>query len=121
MDKNQDRLSAMEKEISKLKQENENLKSTIEEYRSKENSISSAIMASIEHANQLEASRRKIYNLDIQRTRLLYLRMERIISELYRKYPELNNDANLKDVSNKFKTLVYQDMPNDKFKDLSML
>ena len=121
MDKNNDRLSSLENEITRLKHENERLKASIEEYKNKESSISSAIISSIEHANQLEASRKKIYNLDIQRTRLLYLRMEQIINELYRKYPELNNDPSLKNMSNKFKTLVYQDLSNDKFKDLSNL
>ena len=116
-----DRIASLEKELAKLKEENARLNENIEEYRSKESSISSAIISSIEHANQLEASRKKIYNLDIQRTRLLYLRMEQIINELYRKYPELNNDPSLKDMSNKFKNLVYQDLPNEKFKDLSSL
>ena len=121
MDRNIDRITSLENEITNLKQENERLKSSIEEYKAKESSISSAIISSIEHANQLEASRKKIYNLDIQRTRLLYLRMEQIINELYRKYPELNNDPTLKDMSSKFKTLVYQDLSNGKLKDLSSL
>ena len=121
MDKGIDRIVALENEVARLKHENEKLRASIEEYRSKESSISSAIISSIEHANQLEASRRKVYNLDIQRTRLLYLRMEQIIAELYRKYPELNKDPSLRDMSNKFKTLVYQDLSGDKVKDPTSL
>ncbi len=83
-------------------------KAVIEDYKSKEQSISSAIIASMENANRLEASRKKLYSLDIQRSRLMYLRMEQIINELYAKYPELKKDDKLKDMSEKFKTLVYE-------------
>ena len=61
----------------------------------------------MEHANQLEASRKKLYSLDIQRSRLMYLRMEQIINELYARYPELKEDTKLKDMSEKFKTMVF--------------
>lgn len=88
-------------------------KAVIEEYKSKEQSISSAIIASMEHANQLEASRKKLYSLDIQRSRLMYLRMEQIINELYARYPELSRDGKLRDMRDKFKTLVYEGL-NDK-------
>lgn len=88
-------------------------KAIIEEYKSKEQSISSAIIASMEHANQLEASRKKLYSLDIQRSRLMYLRMEQIINELYARYPELARDGKLRDMRDKFKTLVYEGL-NDK-------
>ncbi len=88
-------------------------KAIIDEFKSKEQSISSAIIASIEHANQLEASRKKLYSLDIQRSRLMYLRMEQIINELYARYPELTKDGKLRDMRDKFKTLVYEGL-NDK-------
>lgn len=85
----------------------------IEEFKKKEQSISSAIIASMEHANQLEASRKKLYMLDIQRSRLMYLRMEQIINELYIRYPEISKDTKLKDMSAKFKSMVYDGL-NDK-------
>ena len=80
-------------------------KAIIDEFKSKEQSISSA--------NQLEASRKKLYSLDIQRSRLMYLRMEQIINELYARYPELTKDGKLRDMRDKFKTLVYEGL-NDK-------
>ncbi len=83
------------------------LNATIEEYQRKEQSISSAIVASMEHANQMEANRKKLYMLDIQRSRLMYLRMEQIINELYIKYPELKKDTKLIDLNEKFKSMVY--------------
>ena len=107
----------LERTISSLKLENEKLKREVEDFKKKEQSISSAIIASMEHANQLETSRKKLYLLDIQRSRLMYLRMEQVINELYRKYPELRKDPKLKDMSDKFKTMVFNDL-NDNNKTL---
>ena len=100
----------------KQKREIDRLTSVIDEYKKKEQSISNAIIASMEHANQLETSRKKLYLLDIQRSRLLYLRMEQIINELYKRYPELTKDDHLRDMSEKFKSLVNNDI-NEKSKD----
>lgn len=114
MDKRENELQA---EIARLRakvaEQNETISAlhvAIDEYKQKEQSISSAIIASMEHANQLEASRKKLYSLDIQRSRLMYLRMEQIINELYRRYPELSADNELKEMSERFKTMVYTDL-----------
>ena len=104
------KIAELEAQIRELKIANNRLRAQIDEYKNKEQTISSAIIASIDHANQLEASRKKLYSLDIQRSRLMYLRMEQIINELYRKYPELKKDQNLKDMSQKFKSMVFNDL-----------
>ena len=114
------RVAELEEEIRELRIQNARLKETVDEYKKKEQSISSAIIASMEHANQVEASRKKLYLLDIQRSRLLYLRMEQIINELYRRYPELKKDVKLRDMSEKFKAMVYTDL-NDVNKDSVVL
>lgn len=110
------RIAELEKRVSELRLENAKLRASVEEYKNKEQTISSAIIASMEHANQLEASRKKLYSLDIQRSRLMYLRMEQVINELYRKYPELKKDTKLKDMSDKFKSMVFNDL-NEKSSD----
>ena len=110
------RIAELQKQIAELKLANARLRATVDEYKNKEQTISSAIIASMEHANQLEASRKKLYSLDIQRSRLMYLRMEQIINELYRKYPELKKDTKLKDMSDKFKSMVFNDL-NEKSVD----
>lgn len=104
--------SIQENNLLKLKiqqQEEEiaHLNKVIEDYKAKEESISSAIVFAVERSNQLEASRKKLYQLDIQRSRLLYMRMEQVINELYLRYPELKKDAKLADMSEKFKQAVY--------------
>lgn len=112
----QDRIFELEAQVDSLKSTNTKLKAVVDEYKNKEQSISSAIISSMEHANQLEASRKKLYLLDIQRSRLMYLKMEQIINELYRKYPELRKDEKLKDMSEKFKTMLFHDI-NEKSQD----
>ena len=114
------RIQELEAQNAELKRANARLMAQVEEFRSKEQTISSAIISSMEHANQLEASRKKLYSLDIQRSRLMYLRMEQIINELYIKYPELKKDTKLKDMSEKFKSMVYNDL-NEKNKDVPMV
>lgn len=116
----QNKVYELEKIISTLKEENLKLKNEVEEFRKKEQTISNAIISSMEHANQLEASRKKLYLLEIQRSRYLYLRMEQVINGLYKKYPELKKETQLKDMSERFKVMVYKDL-NDKTKDVGSL
>lgn len=117
MDRKDEKIAELESKIFDLKQTiidlktaNAKMQSKIDEFRNKEQTISNAIMASMEHANQLEASRKKLLTLDLQRSRLMYLRMEQTIHELYIKYPELKKDTKLKDMSEKFKSMVYSDL-----------
>ena len=79
MDRKEDlsRIYQLENQVRELRNENARLKALIEEFKNKEQTISNAIVASIEHANQLEASRKKLYSLDIQRSRLLYLQRKK--------------------------------------------
>lgn len=122
MEKRQEELNEKIKELqSTIIEQRETisrLRAIVEDYKNKEQSISSAIIASMEHANQLEASRKKLYMLDIQRSRLMYLRMEQIINELYHKYPELKKDTKLKDMSDKFKSMLYTNL-GDKERELT--
>ena len=112
MEKREDlsRIAELESQVRELRMTNARLRAQIDEFKNKEQTISSAIIASIDHANQLEASRKKLYSLDIQRSRLMYLRMEQVINDLYLKYPELKKDSKLKDMSQKFKSMVFNDL-----------
>lgn len=107
--------------IKDLEAENKRLRSMIYEYRetisrlsnsvksheAKEQSISSAILFAVERSNQWDNSMQKLYELGIQRLRLLYARMERVLNELYNKYPALKKEAKLKDMADKFKSIAY--------------
>lgn len=114
------RIAVLEAKVRELQQINARQKVVIDEFKAKEQSISSAIIASMEHANQLEQSRKKLYSLDIQRSRLMYLRMEQIVNELYSRYPELKQDMKLKDMSEKFKNLVYEGLKDNNIDGVSV-
>ena len=114
------RIAELEMQIVELKKANAKLRNTVEEFRNKEQTISSAIITSMEHANQLEASRKKLYSLDVQRTRLMYLRMEQIINDLYTRYPELKKDSKLREMNERFKTMVYNDL-NEKNREVPII
>lgn len=112
-----DEINALKEEIALLKMQNQELQAnilslnkTIDSYKAKEESISSAIVFAVERSNQLEASRKKLYQLDIQRSRLLYMRMEQVLAELYARHPELKKDARLSDMSEKFRQAVYSQL-----------
>ena len=106
--------------IESLKAENARLKAMIEDHKesikrlsnevksheAKEQSISSAILFAVERSNQWDNSMRKLYELGIQRTRLLYARMERVLNELYSKYPELKKESKLRDMADKFRSIA---------------
>lgn len=120
LNKAQQEIARLKLRISELEETNANLNSVIKGYKEKEESISSAIVFAVERSNQLEASRKKLYQLDIQRSRLLYMRMEQVLNELYSRYPELKKDSKIQDMSEKFKQAVYSQSDintNDSFSD----
>ena len=106
--------------IENLKAENARLRSMVEQQResirnlskeikmheNKEQSISSAILFAVERSNQWDNSMRKLYELGIQRSRLLYAKMERVLNELYAKYPALKKESKLTDMADKFKHIA---------------
>lgn len=92
--------------LEELRESNKRLIGEIKSHEAKEQSISSAILFAVERSNQWDNSMRKLYELGIQRTRLLYARMERVLNELYVKYPELKKEAKLKDMADKFRSIA---------------
>lgn len=94
----------------KIKEKDEiiaSLNKQVDDYKAKEESISNAIVFAVERSNQLEDSRKRLYQLDIQRSRLLYMRMEQVLNELYLRYPELKKEPKLIDMSEKFKQALF--------------
>jgi hypothetical protein len=98
------RLRAM---LKQQREATDRLNSSVKHYEAKEQSISSAILFAVERSEQWDNSMKKLYELGIQRTRLLYARMERVLNELYIKYPALKREAKLKDMTEKFKNVAY--------------
>ena len=109
-----DTIESMKAEISRLRmivaEQRDSIKrlsNMVKEYEEKEKNISSAIHFATQRSNQLDNSMRKLYELDIQRFRLLYARMDRVLNEVYMKYPELKKETKLKDMISKFRASAY--------------
>ena len=84
-----------------------NLTNEVKSHEAKEQSISSAIVFAVERSSQWDNSMHKLYELNIQRLRLLYARMEKVLNDLYTKYPGLKKEPKLKEMTDKLKNEVY--------------
>ena len=113
-----DEIAILKAKIEEQKDNINKLNEQIKAYQAKEQSISSAIIFAVERSNQLENSRRKLYELDLQRSRLLYMRLEQVLNSLYEKYPELKKDSKLKSMSEKFKNAVYSNSKSETSTDI---
>ena len=92
--------------VKRLMESNKNLSKEVKRHETKEQSISSAILFAVERSNQWDNSMRKLYELGIQRSRLLYAKMERVLNELYSRYPALKKESKLNDMVEKFRYIA---------------
>lgn len=95
-------------QIKKLEQE-------ISSYKLRERNISSAIGFAVERSGQIEDSRKKIHELDIQRTRLLYVKLESVLNEIYAQFPSVKANTKLKSTVEKFKQAIFKPAENPKY------
>ena len=77
------------------------ISSEINEYKSKDSTISMAIISAVEKAQQIESTSKKLYQMEIERIRLLYLKMENVVKQLYARYPELRKNSEVNDIMDK--------------------
>lgn len=77
------------------------ISSEINEYKSKDSTISMAIISAVEKAQQIESTSKKLYQMEIERIRLLYLKMENVLKQLYARYPELKKNSEVNDIMDK--------------------
>ncbi len=108
------RVIEQEAQINKLSQQLSSRDEKLAEYRAKEQSISSALEFAVERSTQIDATSYKLYELDIQRSRLLYMSLENALRKVYLKYPELKK-GELSRVSSKFRSALYGDEGDKKY------
>ena len=83
--------------ILQLREENNLLSAKLNTYSVKDESISRALVLAVEKAKELENSSKNLYELEIQRIRILYNRWEKLLNLIVKKYPnvkainEINN------------------------------
>ncbi len=91
------KLQEQKERIIELREENDALKQKISSYSIKDESISRALVLAVEKAKELENSSKNLYELEIQRIRILYSRWEKLLNLIIKKYPnvrainEINN------------------------------
>ena len=91
------KLQEQKDRIISLREENDNLKLKLNSYSIKDESISRALVLAVEKAKELENSSKNLYELEIQRIRILYSRWEKLLNLIIKKYPnvkainEINN------------------------------
>lgn len=91
------KLEEQKDRILQLKEENESYKARLDNYSIKDESISRALVLAVEKAKELENSSKNLYELEIQRIRILYSRWEQLLDMIIKKYPnvkainEINN------------------------------
>lgn len=91
------KLQEQKERIIALREENDALKAKLNTYSVKDESISRALVLAVEKAKELENSSKNLYELEIQRIRILYSRWEKLLNLIIKKYPnvkainEINN------------------------------
>lgn len=101
--------------IGEQKSQIRRLEQEIASYKLRERNISSAIGFAVERSGQIEDSRKKIYELDIQRTRLLYVKLENVLNEIYAQFPSIKANTKLKSTVEKFKQAIFKPSENPKY------
>ena len=105
----------LKENIGDLKSQIKALEQQLVAYKSREQNISSAISFAVERSEQIEDSRKKIYELDIQRTRLLYVKLESVLNEIYAQFPTVKANVKLRSIVEKFKEAIFKPEENPRY------
>lgn len=110
------RLAQQRERITELDEENEELVEKLKKYTSKESSISSALMVAVEKAKQIEENSKRLYELELQRIRLLFNKYKEILDDFIEQSPNSEQTNNLKNIIAEFKASL-SDSLNVNIKD----
>ena len=80
--------------IAELKAENDALVSKVNAYKNKENMISKALIDAMARAKKIEENSRKIYDLEIQKIRILYNKYKELLDSM------IQRNASAEDINN---------------------
>lgn len=87
--KYEEKLSLQKDRVFSLRKEVTTLTERLEHFEKKDRQISQALISAIEKAEQIESSARKIYDLEVQRIRLLYKKWKEILQDMDDTFPLL--------------------------------
>lgn len=86
---------------------------TEKEIAEKGENISIALTAAVEKAKQIEKSSKNVYKLKIEELEILYARWEKVLNEIVKKYPNLDEIDNVKKLLLDFKSAIKNSIKED--------
>lgn len=110
------KLAAQRERINELDEENEELVEKLKKYTAKESSISNALMVAVDKAKQIEENSKRLYELEIQRLRLLFNKYKEILDDFIEQSPTSEQTSSLRNIIAEFKSSL-SDSLNVNLKD----
>ncbi len=104
----ENQLADQRERIQILQDENERLKLDLKTFTDKESNISSALLVAVDKAKQIEDGSKKVYELEIQRLRLLFNKYRDFLDKLIEENKDVKDIATTKEVVNDFKNEINQ-------------
>ena len=104
----ENQLAGQRERIQILQDENERLKHDLKTFTDKESNISSALLVAVDKAKQIEEGSKKVYELEIQRLRLLFNKYRDFLDKLIEENPNARDIATTKQVVDDFKNEINQ-------------
>lgn len=99
--------------INQLSIENEKLKQKLAEYISKESSISNALLVAVDKAKQIEEGSKKIYELEIQKLRLLFNKYKQFLDDLIKSHSESTSIKTTRSLIEEFRKSINATLNNN--------
>lgn len=84
-----EKIRRQNEKMFQMNQEMNDLKYSLEVYKEKEKKISKALIKAVQKADEITASARNVYDLEIKRVQLLYKKWENVLNELRSKFAGL--------------------------------
>ena len=111
--KYEEELDQKNREITRLREEVEALRSGQKHLASKKASISNALVAAVDKAKEIENSSKKVYELKINQLSALLSRWEKLLEEMLEKYPDLVETQNVSHMVKNFKQSMVEIISDD--------
>lgn len=99
--------------IKQLLSENESLKNQLQDYINKEASISNALLVAVDKAKQIEEGSKKIYELEIQKLRLLFNKYKVFLDDLIKSHSDSSSIKTTKTLIEDFKKSINITLSNN--------
>ena len=113
-------INELEEKIRVDEEKIDNLEKSLAVYKNKEKdikekgeNISIALTAAVEKAKQIEKSSKNVYSLKIEELEILYSRWEKVLNEIIKKYPNLDELDNVKQLLVNFKSNLKSNLKED--------